>query len=52
MKRLVYVDEATNALDAIKCEKQIKGWVREKKVGLIEGLSPRWQDLGDFLLGE
>ena len=52
MKRLVYVQEATTALDAIRREKQIKGWVRKKKIGLIEGLNPQWQDLGDFLFGE
>ncbi|MFL5448235.1 MAG: GIY-YIG nuclease family protein [Gemmatimonadales bacterium] len=52
MKRLVYVEEATNALDAIRREKQIKGWVRKKKVGLIESLNPGWRDLGEFLLSE
>ena len=51
MKRLVYVQEVTTALDAIRREKQIKGWVRKKKIRLIEGLNPRWQDLGDFLFG-
>jgi putative endonuclease len=52
MKRLVYVEEAANALDAIRREKPIKGWIRKKKVDLIKGLNPEWRDLGDFLLGE
>jgi putative endonuclease len=52
MKRLVYLEQASNALDAIRREKQINGWVRKKKVGLIEDLNPGWRDLGDFLFGE
>ena len=51
MKRLVYVEEVSSALDAIRREKQIKGWVRKKKVSLIEALNPGWRDLGDFLFG-
>jgi putative endonuclease len=26
-------------------EKQIKGWVRAKKIALIESLNPEWRDL-------
>ncbi len=36
---------------AIRREKELKGWVRAKKVELIEGLNPDWRDLGDELLG-
>jgi len=25
----------------------LKGWRREKKIGLIEKLNPRWQDLAE-----
>jgi len=30
---------------AIMREKQIKGWVRLKKISLIEALNPDWNDL-------
>ena len=35
--------------DGIQREKQIKGWVRKKKVALIESLNPEWKDLYDKL---
>ena len=28
-------------------EKQIKGWLRTKKIALIESLNPRWADLAE-----
>ncbi|MGN6485464.1 MAG: hypothetical protein ACTHMX_13805 [Thermomicrobiales bacterium] len=31
--------------DAIAREKQLKGWLRAKKVALIEERNPRWNDL-------
>ena len=34
-----------NARDAIAREKQIKGWLRRKKVALIEAVNPDWEDL-------
>jgi len=42
---LVYYEETTNVSSAIAREKQLKGWRREKKVGLIESLNPQWKDL-------
>src|SRR6266850_7172150 len=30
---------------AINREKELKGWTRRKKIALIEGVHPRWQDL-------
>jgi putative endonuclease len=48
--RLVYYEVAPDAASAIQREKQIKGWVRRKKVALIESVNPKWQDLSeDFL---
>ena len=32
-------------VEAIKREKQIKGWLRRKKVALIEERNPKWEDL-------
>jgi putative endonuclease len=51
MVRLVYVEATQDVKDAIRREKQIKGWVREKKVRLIESLNPEWKDLAEDLLG-
>jgi putative endonuclease len=28
-------------------EKQIKGWLRKKKIALIEAMNPEWQDLSE-----
>ena len=47
MVRLVYVEEYSNADDAIAREKQIKRWRREKKLALIERENPQWRDLAD-----
>jgi putative endonuclease len=51
MKRLVYVEVTTDLLAAIRREKQIKGWLRSRKLELIESQNPGWRDLGDALLG-
>jgi hypothetical protein len=32
---------------AIAREKQIKGWLRAKKMALIESLHPHWNDLAE-----
>ncbi|MCI0351780.1 MAG: hypothetical protein L0Z53_20360 [Acidobacteriales bacterium] len=31
--------------DAIAREKEIKGWIRKKKIALIESINPKWDDL-------
>lgn len=43
--RLVYFEECSNPLNAIAREKQIKGWLRAKKIALIESTNPHWNDL-------
>jgi putative endonuclease len=43
--RLVHVETARNARDAIAREKQIKRWTRRKKVALIEETNPTWDEL-------
>jgi predicted GIY-YIG superfamily endonuclease len=43
--RLVYFETGTSAKDAIAREKQIKGWVRSKKVALVATTNPTWRDL-------
>ena len=49
LTRLVYFEETTDVRSAIAREKQLKGWLRAKKVALIEGVNPQWRDLyGDI----
>ena len=45
--RLVYFEVFGNAREAIAREKQIKGWVRRKKIALIEADNPKWRDLSE-----
>jgi putative endonuclease len=51
MKRLVYVEATLDVRAAIRREKELKGWVRARKIELVESLNPGWRDLGDELLG-
>jgi len=43
--RLVYYEEYSQVDEALAREKQIKGWLRRKKVALIEEGNPPWEDL-------
>ena len=43
--KLVYFEVLEDARAAIAREKQIKGWVRNKKIALIEEVNPGWEDL-------
>jgi putative endonuclease len=43
--RLVYYEPFGDIRDAIVREKQIKGWLRAKKIALIESMNPEWNDL-------
>jgi len=43
--RIVYFEEFGDIRDAIAREKQIKGWLRAKKVALIESMNPEWKEL-------
>jgi putative endonuclease len=45
LTRLVYVEECGEVLDALARENEIKGWRRAKKVALISGANPTWNDL-------
>jgi putative endonuclease len=45
--KLVYYEICHNAEDAIRREKQLKKWRREKKIALIEKMNPRWNDLAE-----
>lgn len=42
---LVYYECTGDVTSAIAREKQIKGWLRKKKVALIESVNQEWKDL-------
>jgi putative endonuclease len=43
--KLVFYEETNDINAAIEREKQIKGWLRSKKITLIESKNPKWEDL-------
>ena len=48
--RLVYYESHEMVEDAIKREKQIKGWTRRKKEKLINKFNPEWKDLFEDII--
>jgi len=49
LNRLVWFEHFRDVNNAIACEKKRKGWLRARKIALIEKENPRWQDLSDQL---
>ncbi len=49
--RLVYFESFRDIRVAIRREKQIKGWRREKKIALITSKNPGWKDLSEGWFG-
>lgn len=49
--RLVYFEKFNDVRDAIRREKQIKGWTRKKKKDMIARMNPKWTDLAVSILG-
>jgi len=49
--KLVHYDVFEDIMSAIEREKQIKGWLRGKKIALIESKNPEWKDLWGELVG-
>ena len=45
LDRLVYFERFEDVHNAIEREKQIKGWLRIKKIALIVSINPAWRDL-------
>ena len=45
LDRLVYFERYEDVRKAIEREKQIKGWLRVKKIALIVSVNPAWRDL-------
>jgi putative endonuclease len=52
INRLVYYETFGDIRAAIRREKQIKGWVRAKKVALIVSANPAWRDLSQGWYGK
>src|SRR5437762_6395833 len=45
LTQLVYYAATGDVHEALAREKQLKGWLRAKKVALIEAQNPEWEDL-------
>ncbi len=45
--RFVSFEETSDVYAALAREKQIKGWLRAKKMALIESINPDWRDLSE-----
>jgi putative endonuclease len=45
--RLLYFESFSDVWSAIAREKQIKGWVRRRKLDLIASTNPEWHDLSE-----
>ena len=43
--RLVWYEFVSSRKEALRREKQIKGWSRAKRVALIQAMNPNWADL-------
>ena len=52
IERLVYFEATEDVHSAISREKQIKGWLRSRKIALIESMNPTWDDLSASWYGE
>ena len=42
---LVYFEEFSDPRYGIEREKQLKGWLRKKKIALIESVNPNWEEI-------
>jgi putative endonuclease len=45
INKLVWYETFPDIHQAIEGEKKIKGWLRSKKIALIESVNPNWEDL-------
>jgi putative endonuclease len=45
VQKLVYFEFFADVRAAIAREKQLKGWLRKRKIALIESTNPQWNDL-------
>jgi len=52
VNRLVYYETFRDIRTAIAREKQVKGWVRKRKMGLIESANRDWKDVSEGWYGK
>ena len=45
LDQLVWFEVFANTKDAIRAEKKIKRWIRQKKIKMIEKMNPEWKDI-------
>lgn len=45
--KLVFCEEFNDSLDAIRAEKKIKEWTKQKKLALIKNVNPQFKDLSE-----
>ncbi len=45
LNQILFMEEFTDIYEALDAEKQIKGWVRKKKLALIRTINPKFEDL-------
>jgi putative endonuclease len=45
--RLIWFERFDDPRNAIAREKQLKGWIRAKKMALVEKANPTWNDLSE-----
>jgi len=43
--RLVYYEETSDVRAALEREHHIKGWIRSRKIMLVQEMNPAWDDL-------
>lgn len=46
--KLVYAEKYEDIDTAIKREKQLKGWLRKRKIELISQANPEWNEIEPF----
>lgn len=51
LKKLVHVEQSCCVNTVIAREKQLKGWLRQWKIDLIEQRNPDWEDLYEKIFG-
>ncbi len=47
IERLLYFETFHDTQSAVKREKQLKSWSRQKKINLIDSKNPAWNDLAE-----
>jgi putative endonuclease len=52
VNRLVWFEPGSDIRERIAREKQLKGWIRRRKIALIEAMNPTWRDLSEDTLAE